>query len=256
MTMGLQVRGATSKQRGGRHSRRDEHPLVDAFCEFHAEVVKQKRYVLAAEGAMAATGVQQSLLDAFEALGNRVGSGLSQHERTVFDDARYVMVAMADDVFCRLEWEGKEGWVFRPLEAIAFNTRDSGERIFNRLDRILRGEESVPSQLLSVYLTALALGFKGRYAPMGTGEPDTYRTRLAEYLARTDPELVQGDKLCPAAYDKSGDLSPVAKRLPSLSQGFLPFLIVIIVWVILGEIAWVYRTNELGDVLDRIEGGL
>lgn len=254
--MVLQVRGAMNRQRGARNSRRDEHPLVDAFCEFHAEVVKQKRYVLAAEGAMAATGVQQSLLDAFESLGNRVGSGLSQHEREVFDDARYVMVAMADDVFCRLEWEGKEGWVYRPLEAIAFNSRDSGERIFNRLDRVLHGEESIPSQLLSVYLTALALGFKGRYAPMGTGEPDTYRVRLSEYLARTDPELVQDDKLCPAAHEKSGDIGPVAARLPSLSQGFLPFLIVIIVWVILGEIAWVYRTSELGDVLDRIEGGL
>jgi type VI secretion system protein ImpK len=252
----MQARSAASRQRGGRNVRQDDHPLVDAFCEFHAEVVKQKRYVLAAEGAMAATGVQQHLLDAFEALGNRVGSGLSQHEREVFDDARYVMVAMADDVFCRLEWEGKEGWVYRPLEAIAFNTRDSGERFFNRLDRVLRGEESVPSQLLSVYLTALALGFQGRYAPLGTGEPETYRTRLAEYLTRTDPELVQGDKLCPTAYEKSGDISAVAARLPSLSQGFFPFLIVLIVWVILGEIAWLYRTGELGDVLDRIEGGL
>jgi type VI secretion system protein ImpK len=251
-----QARTAMSRQRGARNSRRDEHPLVDAFCEFHAEVVKQKRYVLAAEGAMAATSVQQSLIDTFEALGSRVGSGLSQHEREIFDDARYVMVAMADDVFCRLTWEGKEAWVYRPLEAIAFNSRDSGERFFNRLDRVLRGEEALPSQLLSVYLTALALGFQGRYAPLGTGEPETYRTRLAEFLSRTDPEMIQGDKLCPTAYEKNGDISPVAARLPSLSQGLWPFFIVLIVWVILGEIAWLYRTGDLADVLDRIEGGL
>ena len=255
MRMTTQGKAATNRPGGAKNALRDDHALVDAFCEFHAEVVKQKRYILAAQGAMAATGVQQHLVDAFEALGTRLGSGLSQHELDVFDQARYIMVAMADDMFCRLEWEGKEAWVYRPLEAIEFNTRDSGERFFNRLDRVLRGEETVPSQLLSVYLTALALGFQGRYAPLGTGEPETYRTRLADYLSRTDPDLVRGDKLCPQAFEVVGEISPVAERLPPLSRGFLPFVVVLIAWVVLGEIAWLYRTSELGEVLERIEGG-
>jgi type VI protein secretion system component VasF len=108
------------------------------------------------------------------------------------------------------------------------------------------------SQLLTVYLTALALGFRGRYAPLGTGEPETYRARIVDFLARTDPEIVRGEDLCPQAHEHTAT-DTTQKRLPSLSRGILPFLVVILGWIIIGEILWLYRTAELDTVLDRIE---
>jgi type VI secretion system protein ImpK len=247
-------RSATNRTGSAKHASREQHALVDAFCEYHAVVITQKRLVIAAEGKMAHTAVQQHLLDAFEELGTRVGPTLSEHERRAFDDARYVMIAMADEVFCRLDWEGKEEWVNKPLEAVIFYTRDSGERFFTRIDSVLKGETSASSQLLRVYLTALALGFRGRYAPLGTGEPETYRSRIADYLARMDPDMVRGEELCPQAHEfTASGLSP--QRLPSFSRGLLPFVVILIAWVVLGEIIWIYRTADLSDVLDRIEGG-
>ncbi len=233
-------------------SARDQRVLVDAFCNFHADVVTQKRIVAASGGVLPYDAVQQRLLDAFEAQASKVSSSLPEHERRLFEEARYVMIAMADEVFLHLDWTGKSPWADKPLEAIVFQTRDSGERFFNRIDDALVGRVPASSQLLTVYLTALALGFRGRYAPLGTGEPETYRSRLADFLARTDPDVVRGEELCPQAHEFTAADSP-QKRLPSLSRGLLPFLIVILGWIVIGEILWLYRTAELDDVLDRIE---
>jgi type VI secretion system protein ImpK len=231
---------------------RDQRVLVDAFCNFHADVVTQKRLVVASGGVLPYDAVQQRLLDAFEQQASKIQGSLPEHERRLFEETRYVMIAMADEVFLHLVWSGREPWADKPLEAVVFQTRDSGDRFFNRIDDALIGRIPASSQLLTVYLTALALGFRGRYAPLGTGEPETYRARIVDFLARTDPEIVRGEELCPQAHEHTAQGAP-QQRLPSLSRGLLPFLVVIIGWIVIGEILWLYRTAELDGVLDRIE---
>jgi len=247
-----QGRNAMGRAGGAKVSQKETHVLVDTFCAFHAEVIAQKRIVIASEGQTPYDAVQQRLLDAFESQASRASDKLAEHERRLFEETRYVMLAMADEVFLHLDWPGKGPWADKPLEAIVFQTRDSGERFFNRIDDVLFGRAPASSQILTVYLTALALGFRGKYAPLGTGEPETYRSRLADYLARTDPDLIRGEELCPEAHEYTASDSPI-QRLPSRSRGLLPFLVVIIGWIVIGEILWLYRTNELDDVLDRIE---
>ncbi len=229
---------------------RDEHVLVNAFCAFHAEVLAFKRQVIAAEGTTPFDAVQQRLLDAFESQASRIGNKLPDHERRLFEDIRYVMIAMADEVFSYLEWGGQSAWVDQPLEVIVFQTRNAGERIFNRIEKIL-ADRAAPAQLVTVYMTALALGFRGRYASIDTEAPEAYRTQLAEHLGRTDPELLRNTELCPRAH---ANTSPAERPefLPSLSRGFLPFALVLIGWIVLGEILWLYHTSQLSEVLNQI----
>lgn len=230
----------------------EERTIVDVFSEFHAEVVKAKRGVVAAAGAMPWDAVQQRLLDVFEAQATRAAGNLPEHELRVFEETRYVMIAMADEAFLSLDWPGRGPWADKPLEHVIFRSRDSGERIFRRIDDTLAGRAPASSQMLTVYLMALALGFRGKYAPFKTGEPETYRVRLAEYIARIDPDVVRGEALCPEAFDYT-EGAVAQKRLPSFSRGLLPFLLVVLAWIVIGEILWIYRTSELDDVLDRIE---
>lgn len=232
------------------NSGRDDYALVNAFCAFHAEVLGQKRQVLASEGQMPFDAVQQRLLDAFEQQAARIGNRLPDHERRVFEEIRYVMIAMADEVFSYLEWNGQSAWVDQPLEVVIFHTRDAGERIFNRIEKILT-DRAAPAQLVTVYMTALALGFRGRYASIDTETPETYRGRLAEHLGRTDPELLRNKELCPRAH-ASTETSETPKLLPSLSRGLLPFVLVILGWVVLGQILWLYHTSQLSEVLNQI----
>ena len=229
---------------------RDDYALVDAFCAFHAEVLELKRQVIASKGAIPCDIVQQRLVDAFESQAAKIGSRLPDHERDVFDDIRYAMIAMADEVFSYLDWDGQSAWVDRPLEVIIFHTRDAGERIFNRIEKILT-DRAAPAQLMTVYMTALALGFRGRYASLDTETPETYRSRLAEQLGRTDPELLRNKELCPQAHAHT-ETKPAKERLPSLSLGLLPFVLVIVGWIVLGEILWLYQTSQLSEVLNQI----
>lgn len=240
----------TNAQRGGADRR-----LVDAFCEFYAEVVTLKRSVAQGATPTPFDVVQQRLLDLFEAQAARISPSLPEHEVRVFEEARYVMIAMADEVFLRLDWAGRLPWSDKPLEAIVFRSRDAGDRFFRRIDDVLAGRSGASSQLLTVYLTALALGFRGRYGPAaGTTEPETYRKRLVEYLSRVDPDVVRGDdEICVEAHQNTLDSAP-KKGLPKFARGVIPFVAVLIGWIVISEIIWLYRTSELDDVLDRIEG--
>jgi type VI secretion system protein ImpK len=229
---------------------RDEYALVDAFSAFHAEVLGLKRQVVASEGMTPFDTVQQRLLDAFESQATKIGNRLPDHERRVFEDIRYVMIAMADEGFSYLEWAGQSAWVDQPLEVVIFHTRDAGERIFNRIEKILT-DRAAPAQLVTVYMTALALGFRGRYASLDTETPEAYRGRLAEQLGRTDPELLRNKELCPQAHAYT-ETKPTKERLPSLSLGLLPFVLVIVGWIVLGEILWLYQTSQLSEVLNQI----
>jgi len=230
----------------------DERRLVDAFCQFHTEVVSAKRQVLAQPAANPWDAVQQRLLDTFETQGTRVLQTLPEHENRLFEETRYVMIAMADEVFLSIEWDGKGPWADKPLESIVFRTRDAGERFFRRIDDALAGRTAASAQILTVYITALAIGFRGKYAALGTNDPETYRQRLAEYIARSDPDFTRSEELCPQAHEHTLDKVP-EKRLPSFSRGILPFILVLVGWVVVGEVLWLFRTAELDDTLDRIE---
>jgi type VI secretion system protein ImpK len=229
---------------------RDAHVLVNAFCAFHAEVLAHKRQVIATEGTTPFDAIQQRLLDAFESQATRIGNKLPDHERRLFEEIRYVMIAMADEVFSYLEWGGQSAWVDQPLEVIVFQTRNAGERIFNRIEKIL-ADRAAPAQLVTVYMTALALGFRGRYASIDTEAPEAYRVRLAEHLGRTDPDLLRNTELCPRAH-ASTSAGERPDFLPSLSRGLLPFALVIVGWIVLGEILWLYYTSQLSEVLNQI----
>jgi len=243
----MTVPGRTSTTQSGA---RDDFALVNAFSAFHAEVLGQKRQVQASEGTMPFDAVQQKLLDVFEQQAARVGNRLPDLERRVFEEIRYVMIAMADEVFSYLEWNGQSAWVDQPLEVIVYQTREAGERIFNRIDKIL-ADRAAPAQVVTVYMTALALGFRGRYASLDTDTPETYRLRLAEHLGRTDPELLRNKELCPRAH-ASTEVGEGPKSLPSLSRGLLPFALVLVGWVVIGEILWLYHTAQLSQVLNQI----
>lgn len=269
-----------SKSGASRAGGKKERILVDAFCEFHAEVVKLKRKIADSPGLMTWDAVQQRLLDLFEEQAARLQPLLpDQHEARVFEETRYVMIAMADEVFIRLDWPGKTAWIDKPLEAVVFGTRESGERFFRRIDEALGRRPRDPneladpgalsarpfektddspadrrasSQLLTVYLTALALGFRGQYAPLQTNELENYRARLSKAITQIDKDLLADVPVSPEAYEHTRTSAP-KKRLPSLSWGFLPVAAVLAGWVVIGELLWLYRTSAVDDALDDMD---
>lgn len=231
--------------------------LLDAFHAFYAEAARQRQHVTLAPGGLApgVETVRQRLVDFLEAQAASLGRKLTQHELRIYDEAQYVMAAMADELLLQAEWDGRSAWAERPLEAHLFHSYNSGESLFRKLDDVLAGRDAAPSALLLVYLAALALGFQGKFRALGLHDkPEEYRQRLARHLQRVDPALGTAlTELCPEAHAHTLSGAP-RSRLQSLRAGVLPLAVVVICLLLAGQIVWSYRIADVVEALDRIEG--
>jgi len=230
--------------------------LLAAFHAFHAEVARERQLVARAlgGGGSASDAVQQRLVDFLEAQAVAMTRQLAEHELRVYDEAQYVMVAMADEVFLHLDWPGRSAWAELPLEAHLFHTHDAGERLFRKLDDVLENRATASTALLLVYLAALALGFQGKFAALGAlHAPETYRQRVARHLARIDPGLISAEQeLCPEAHAHTVE-SAARTALPSTRNAYLPFVVVVICLLAVAQLLWSYQIAEVVEALDRIE---
>lgn len=240
--------------------------LLDGFRDAYAEVTSWAAAVVSSEPPQHET-VKQQLLSVLARQTAGAAERLAEHERAELERAQYVMVAMADEVMLRLgerdlpaeqktrveDWCAE--WARRPLETESyFGTHVAGEQIFIILDEILRDRPAVSSDLLSVYLTALNLGFRGRYrVDPGSPEPARYRRDLVRELRRVDPELVKPSaEVCPGTKADPRRQEP-RRGLPSLRDGLLPLFIVVAAMLVVGHALWYLRTLDITDRLDQID---
>ncbi len=110
-------------------------------------------------------------------------------EPRLFEEARYVMVAVADEMFLDLNWPDREAWGDHLLEEQLVGSQAAGDLLFVRLEQLLALNGPVYEDLAKVYLTALALGFRGRYrAGDPHGELEIFRRRLYAYIFKREPD--------------------------------------------------------------------
>ncbi len=108
--------------------------------------------------------IQKNLKIVIEHLAVRYANltgGLKPH---VFDEVHYIMVALADEIFLSLPFEGAQEWRLSLLEGQYFHTQIAGEVIFKKIDSLLESHDVIRYELGQIYLFALSLGFKGMYA--------------------------------------------------------------------------------------------
>ena len=231
--------------------------LLKAFHDFYAEVARQKDLLVHPLGGPPPSpdAVRQRLVDLLEAQAVALARQLAEHELRVYDEAQYVMAAMADEALLTLDWPGRVDWAERPLEAHLFHTHDAGERFFRKLDEVLEGRSTVSTALLLVYLAALALGFQGKFRALGAADqPELYRRRLARHLGRMDPALLApGEALCPEAGAHTFE-NARRTELPPMRAGWVPLLLVVACLLVVAQLLWAYRVADVNEALDRIEG--
>jgi type IV/VI secretion system ImpK/VasF family protein len=111
-------------------------------------------------------------------------------------EAQYVMAAFADDIFIHLDWEGRRAWTSNLLEATLFQSHVAGEVFFEKLDRLLRDRDPADKSLAAVYLSALSLGFRGKYHGLNDhGKLRRYRSELFAFIFRQPADLVNETKV-------------------------------------------------------------
>lgn len=170
----------------------------------------------------------------------------------VTDEARYAMAALADEVFLNADWEGRRLWKGQLLEAHLFESRRAGEVIFERIDELLAHPDPARNDLAYIYLMLLGLGFQGKYRDHPDGESvlAAYGRRLFVSLAHRNPDLQDTTHhLFPEAYERFPG-GRTGTRLPHLRPWILAFVLLAVIWLVVGHGIWDGLSREIHDLLE------
>ena len=161
-----------------------------------------------------------------------------------FRDAQYVMAATADEVFVTLPWSGARYWSANLLETQLFGTR---------IERLVQQGQPEHRELAAVYLTALALGFRGKYTDRADGGAiDRYKTRLHEFVFGKAPDLAHPfRRLLPQCY-ASTIVAGEGRRLRNPRVWWWTVAAVFIAWLITSHMLWVRLVDPLNDPIRTI----
>jgi type VI secretion system protein ImpK len=234
-------------------------PVLSSFFEFWEEVEALRRDVRhenESDAPGAAARARQRLAEALRGQhppeqGTDVSEGLP-----ALDEAQYAMAATADEVFIDLDWAGATSWRIRPLEMELFGTRRAGEEIFARVDRLLDGGSAVDSEMAAVYLAALELGFKGKFADPADGETlDAYAARLRALVDRLPPAT---GPIVPECYDHTIAAAGPGSRLPPSRLWWSAAVAIVGIFLIVLLVIGIarFRSANIEDARQRLETDL
>lgn len=257
----------------------DSQYLVECFREFHAEVLRQRRYleepgaadleedsvqvqetdIIAEEasqefrpGEGSAEQIQRALRDLIERQTQAVLRRGDPREQRRFREILYVMVVLADEVFLRLEWPGKDYWNGHLLEEYAFYSHDAGTRFFDNIDQLLSSRDPMRADVAMVYYMALALGFRGRYQDLqGTAQIEHYQLQLFASLFQRNPGLAGESRLFPDAYENTlRDRRP--RLLPQLRPWLLGLSAVAVIYLVVSHVIWAFGAAPVASALEEL----
>lgn len=165
--------------------------------------------------------------------------------QALYDQARYPLVVLADEILIHSGWEFSREWQDRILEEKYFRSNIGGDQFF-AIAKELKPEDV---ELASVVYAGLALGFRGKYRErpekLAEVRKSTYRL-LSEYLAS------QSDKITPEAYTV---MATAGKRLnPVVTLGrvaIISFSVLIGFWL-LTFLSWAALVGDIKGVAEKL----
>lgn len=161
-------------------------------------------------------------------------------------EAQYIMAALADEALLSFSWLGRDVWTSCLIEEALFGSRVAGDRIFVRLDELLRTRDPARRDLALIYLLALSLGFEGRYR--GTdclARMQAYRAALYRFRSGHDPDPTDRVRqISPQAYAFTvGDALP--QRVPHVAKWVTILVLVIVGMLGVSQLVWQLKAGPL-----------
>lgn len=199
--------------------------------------------------------IQQNLLVFFEQQTRRAHNDGCQS----YEEAKFVMAALADERFIKLDWVGKKEWINKLLESRLFHSHSAGEVFFQRADRILLERDPAQRELACVYLMALSLGFCGKFnQPQYAEKLAEYRRNLFAFVFHRSPGVgnLQHLFLEPYLYTLRGRKK---RKLPRVKLWLAALCLLIAVYLGVSHTLWtslVKPLNEMNGKISRMVGEL
>jgi type VI secretion system protein ImpK len=121
------------------------------------------------------------------------------------EEARFALVAWADEMILRTDWRERNQWTREPLQLQLFGTNRAGNEFYEHLERLRHDQVDARE----VYFVCLLLGFEGGYA----GRDAERRALIGKLhdtlrVAGRALDMVHEEFLFPSAYDPEISLPP------------------------------------------------
>lgn len=235
-----------------RDQQSDDH-LVQQFRSFFDEVSKAQLRAIEmreTDPDLAAQSISKHLENLIELQTLESKREGNRFELESIADARYLKAALADEILLNTQWVGRDSWTAHLLEASLFRTSVAGEKVFERIEELLSNREPSLRPIASLYLSALALGFQGKYR--GGAESERfkgYREELFQFIYQRRADLAGRDRvLSERAY--ASTLSHIAPRkMQTLSRWSVVFLLALVGLLAVSEILWLWQSWSVRQVL-------
>jgi type IV/VI secretion system ImpK/VasF family protein len=139
----------------------------------------------------------------------KAASGRQKLSDRDYEDACFAVVAWVDETIVKSSWQHRNRWDASPLQLEYFQTRNAGESLFERLEKL--GLER--KEVREVYYHCLGLGFSGQYF-VGLEDElrlNQIRHKQAHHLPLPVEEIQGVKKITPQPYDvpaPGGSLPP------------------------------------------------
>ena len=199
----------------------------------------------------AAQSVNRQLIGVLELQAIEAQRAGGRYALDVNHEAQYAMAALADEILLNFEWPGRNVWTSCLIEEALFGSRIAGDRIFERLEELLRTRDPARRDLALVYLLMLSLGFEGRYR--GTdcaARMQAYRAALYRFAFGRDPDPSdRARQISPQAYAFTvSDALP--QQIPHVRKWITILLLVIVSMLGLSQLIWQWKAVPLvADIL-------
>jgi type VI secretion system protein ImpK len=238
--------------------------VLHRFQEFYIEIMELRRIASLRKALPGAPGAIEKVSDeSFAAETRRKAAAILERQYLdtlhvgriaagLYREAHFVMAAFADEMFVRLEWEGSTYWLAHLIETQYFGTQSAGEVFFTNVSSLLADNDPADDELRILYLTALALGFRGKYAGVSNSEKTVFELRKNLYeriTLRTPRPPGETSHLFPDAYLSTATGGTV-RRMPSPFRWWTFAAAVVLAWFLLSTVIWDSVSHDLRTMLD------
>lgn len=221
--------------------------LLAALRTFYAEATRLRDEIQVKGEDLPAAQIQSRLVTLMQDLQRTFGA--DEFNNRLFEDIRFVMVALADDMFLHLEvdWIGHDDWLEASLERQIFKTQRAGVAFFENIDELLESRDTSQEEVAVAYLLAILLGFKGRYRGQ-EGKVEGYRAALANFVS-----LGQGTTLMDTHRPLFPDavahtiVKEPATELPDHRRYIKWLAVLFIVYLGAAHTLWYMQTQDIRD---------
>jgi len=238
--------------------------LISTFETFYLMLLETKQQI--ESGAFFDIGdeknVQNSKIDVFQ---NKLCKFIKDQDSKIayeqgklasiqFQEVLYVMVALADELFLEMDWEGKSFWRANLLEQKFFNSNQSGEKLLLNLDKFLREQNAQDNDIGVIYLYAFSLGFKGklRYEKDLDFYLQALKNNIFYTIYRQSPKLFKEEG--PLFVQSSENM--LVEKQPAKDQSMKVWLKIGLacfgMYLLIGQIIWHVETYNIWSVLDKV----